>query len=102
MLKKFAHTFHFNRKLLLFTAGWITVGLPVFGQRVAAPSADGAQIAESAAKLPAFEVVSVKPNKSGNGFELTYTPDGFTATNMPLQPVIVNAYNLRDQKRRFR
>lgn len=98
MIKKMAHKLHFNRKLLLFTAGCIVVSFPVLGQSVAAQSAGGAQIAESAAKAPAFEVVSVKPNKSGNGFELAFTPNGFTTTNMPLQPVIVNAYNLRDQK----
>jgi hypothetical protein len=85
MLKNMAHKPRFNRKLLLFTAGWITVSFPVLSQRVAAPSAGGAQIAELAAKVPAFDVVSVRPNKSGNGFKLTYTPNGFTTINMPRQ-----------------
>lgn len=62
------------------------------------PSMGGPQVADAAAKAPVFEIVSVRPNKSGKGFALTYTPDGFATTDMPLQPVIVNAYNLRDQE----
>ena len=98
MLEHIARRQDFNRKLLLFTAGWIAVGLPVLGQRGAVSSGGETQIADVPAKAPAFEVASVRPDKSGKGFELTYTPNWFTATNMPLQPVIVNAYGLRDQK----
>src|ERR1700728_679184 len=98
MLEHFARRQNFKRKLLLFTAGWIGIPLPVLGQRGAVPSGGETQIADVTAKAPVFEVVSVRPDKSGKGFELTYTPNGFTATNMPLQPVIVNAYGLGDQK----
>lgn len=89
---------HFHRKLLLFAAGWLAVATPTWGQRDLAPSVSGAQVADAASKAPAFEVVSVRPNKSGKGFAMTYTPDGFATIDMPLQPVIVNAYNLRDQE----
>jgi uncharacterized protein (TIGR03435 family) len=98
MLEHIARRQNFNRKLLLFIAGWIAFALPVLGQRSAVPSGGETQIADIADKAPAFEVVSVSPDKSSKGFELTYTPNGFTATNMPLQPVIVNAYGLRNQK----
>jgi len=43
-----------------------------------------------------FDVVSIRQKISGQGFALRYEPDGFTATDMPIQAVIVNAYTLRD------
>jgi uncharacterized protein (TIGR03435 family) len=47
---------------------------------------------------PAFEVASVKPNKSGErGSRLGMSPNGrMTATNVSLKQLITNAYNLRD------
>jgi len=53
-----------------------------------APSAD----------TPAFEVASVKPNKSGDGrVMIGMQPGGrFTATNVPLRMLIRNAYQLQD------
>jgi uncharacterized protein (TIGR03435 family) len=87
-------------RLRLFTvacvAGWATVVLPVLGH--GGVPVNGMQPTDKARKLPAFEVVSVRPNKSGKGLELSYAPDGFSLTNLPIQPVIVNAYNLRDPK----
>jgi uncharacterized protein (TIGR03435 family) len=87
---------HFKRMLLLI-AGLIAAGLPGMGQSGAMPS----RATDNATKSPAFEVVSVRPNKSGQGFGMNFTPNGFIATNMPLQPVIVMAYNLRDPKLRL-
>jgi uncharacterized protein (TIGR03435 family) len=98
MLQQIARKLNFNRRLSLFVAGWIAVAALALGQGTAARSGRGVQISDAAAKVPAFEVVSVRLNKSGKGFGLTYTSDGFTTTNMPLQSVIVNAYNLRDQQ----
>ena len=89
---------NFNLKLLLFAAGWTATAMLALGQRSAVPNGSGAQLVDIVTKAPTFEVVSVRPNKSGKGFALGFTPDGFTATNMPLQPVIVNAYNLRNQE----
>lgn len=49
---------------------------------------------------PAFEVASVKPNKSGDGrVMLGIQPGGrFTATNVPLRMLIRNAYLLQDSQ----
>jgi uncharacterized protein (TIGR03435 family) len=84
----------FIEKALFFSAGWMLVAVSTWGQPITVLSGGGTQ----APKVPTFEVVSVRPNKSGKGFALTFTPDGFITTNMPLQPVIINAYNLRDHK----
>jgi uncharacterized protein (TIGR03435 family) len=48
--------------------------------------------------VPAFEVASVKPNKSGDGRVLLGVQPGgrFTATNVTLRMLIRNAYQLQD------
>lgn len=47
---------------------------------------------------PAFEVVSVKPNKSGELLPIVTPPSGgrFSATNVPLKLMIMFAYNKSD------
>ena len=52
------------------------------------------------AAAPAFEVASVKPNKSGPGpTMLGIQPGGrFTATNIPLRLLIRNAYQVQDSQ----
>jgi len=54
--------------------------------------------AQAPAGAPAFEVASVKPNKSGDRrIMLGMQPGGrFTATNVPLRMLIRNAYRLQD------
>jgi uncharacterized protein (TIGR03435 family) len=44
---------------------------------------------------PKFETVSIRQNVSGAGMRITYTPDGYIATGISLQPTIVNAYAYR-------
>jgi uncharacterized protein (TIGR03435 family) len=57
----------------------------IFGQSVATP--------------PAFEVASVKPNKSGDGaWRFGTSHADITATNVPLQVLITNAYGVRDHQ----
>ena len=56
-------------------------------------SAQAPQPADTAA--PAFEVASVKPNKTGApGGSFVMPPGRFTATNIPLKVLITNAYQL--------
>ena len=54
--------------------------------------------AQAAAGSPAFEVASVRPNKSGDGrVMLGVQPGGrFTATNVPLKMLLRQAYNVQD------
>jgi uncharacterized protein (TIGR03435 family) len=56
-----------------------------------------ASLASAQTPGPAFEVASVKPNKSGEqGSRVGMAPNGrFTATNVTLKQLITNAYNLR-------
>jgi Protein of unknown function (DUF3738) len=48
---------------------------------------------------PVFEVVSIKPNKSGDALVgIQSTTDGFTATNYTLQKLIRVAYGVQDDQ----
>ena len=48
---------------------------------------------------PRYEVASIKPNKSaGDMIRLTGRPDGFTGTNITLQMLIRNAYEVEDNQ----
>ena len=52
------------------------------------------------AQSPAFEVASVKPNKSGDVQALMYPQPGgrFTATNVTLRALIIGAYSLQESQ----
>lgn len=53
-----------------------------------------AQAAATHAKLTVFEVVSFRPNKSGSDkiSTISFTPDGFRATNVPVMGVLLSTY----------
>ena len=56
-----------------------------------------AQAPQAQTASPTFEVASVKPNKSGDGFvQLGGRGGQFTITNAPLRLIIRNAYRLQD------
>jgi uncharacterized protein (TIGR03435 family) len=59
--------------------------------------APGASITSTAAgpKIPAYDVVSIKPDKSGNGTSFTnLPPDGFVGTNVSLDSLVFSAYDI--------
>lgn len=63
------------------------------------PSVTKAQTAEAETQVatPIYDVVSIVPNKSDNGNWGINTHDAsFTATNISLQSLVANAYNIRD------
>ena len=60
-----------------------------------AAAAIAAQTTQSPEPAPAFEVASVKANKTGDaGGSLAMPPGRFTATSIPLKVLITNAYQL--------
>ena len=74
-----------RRRVLLFAVGWAVFGVAAFAQSVAAD-----------AKPLAYDVVSVKLNKSGLGMmRIMNMPDRFSMTNMGLKQLIQNAYGLK-------
>jgi len=89
---------HFSRILLFLVAGLMAVGVPSgFGQAGAASSGAASPGATADVKLPAFDVVSVKPNKSTSGMiRIMFKPDGYAASNVSLKMLIQGAYGIRE------
>jgi uncharacterized protein (TIGR03435 family) len=80
MLKRFAH-------LTVLVASIVPT---VFAQQ--APAA-------ASTKVPTFDVISVRPNKSdSHGITLGYTPDGLRAVNIPILFLIKEAFGLNDDQ----
>ncbi len=63
----------------------------------ASEAASGVAATDAGIKLPVFDVVSVKPNKSESGMiRVMNKPDGYTATNVSLKMLIQMAYGIRE------
>lgn len=76
-------------KLLLPAVIWTTLIAPAFTQ-VGMPPSQSANV-----MVPAFDVASVKQNKSDSGNSWTNEPsDGYSARNVPLKQLIMNAYGI--------
>jgi uncharacterized protein (TIGR03435 family) len=57
-----------------------------------------AQVENASAKLPAYDVVSIKLNKSGSGSVDTESNlTRYAATNIPLKKLLANAYDIREE-----
>jgi uncharacterized protein (TIGR03435 family) len=71
--------------------------LPAFAQTASPAPA----LAPAAQKLPAYEVVTIKPHQAGldNGMSASSTADGFSASGMTFPVLLQNAFSLktRDQ-----
>jgi bla regulator protein BlaR1 len=95
----------FSRKLLLSTAGFASVAVPVvFGLLNATQSRAEGQAQITGALPPLYEVVSInptsiKPNKSGGPLgSMWFATDEFTATDVTLRMVIKAAYKIEDDQ----
>jgi len=89
-----------GRKALLATVATILLAGPLlFGLMQETPNQSGPVFASSDPKLPAFEVASIKPDKSGtNSIMLRITPSGFIAHNLSLRELIRQAYRIQDDQ----
>ena len=89
-----------SKKLLLAAAGMIAAAGPVvFGLIREPQNFVRLQVAAAAAKLPAYEVASIKPDKSGtDNMMLHTTPVGLSAINIPLKELIRQAYRVEDKQ----
>jgi bla regulator protein blaR1 len=97
MNESIARKLDFSRKLLLSAAGLLAVVVPIFfGLVNATPIRAQTQSETAAAGAPdleshGFESASIKPHKSSGAVEMSrvsFTPYGFTATNVTLQTLI--------------
>jgi hypothetical protein len=87
-----------NMLPLVCEAMGLTVAL-IFGLLYATQSQAQTQAEDAAVKLPAFEVASVKPDRSGTQMMMfRFTPDGLNATNSPLKMLIQQAYGVEENQ----
>jgi len=106
MTKNVASKLNFSRKLLLSTAGILSVLLPVVyglvrpaqGQE---PSSSQNAAPNAAVLNPAGAHVSISPGDSGNGViqqRIIYSPNGLTAKNETLLDLIKLAYGVQENQ----
>jgi uncharacterized protein (TIGR03435 family) len=88
---------NFSRRLLLLVIGSMALTAPVvLGQVSAALGGAAPATVTTDVKVPEFDVVSVRPNKSDNGMMRTmFKPDGYSATNVSPKMLIQMAYGIR-------
>ena len=107
MNESIARKFDFSRKLLLIAAGLLAVVMPIFfGLVNATPIRAQTQSETAAAGAPdleshGFESASIKPHKSSGAVEMSrvsFTPYGFTATNVTLQTLIRDVYRVQESQ----
>jgi uncharacterized protein (TIGR03435 family) len=68
----------------------------LLGQAIVALGGPASPNATEDVKVPVFDVVSVKPNKSDNGMmRIMFKPDGYSATNVFVKLLIQTAYGIR-------
>jgi uncharacterized protein (TIGR03435 family) len=85
------HNLNIGRKLLLTTAGALAVAGPIL---VGLANAPRSRAQSQAPSRPAFEVASVKPNKSEGMMELGGHNEKFNALRISLEGLIEYAYNI--------
>jgi bla regulator protein blaR1 len=99
MTHRKAHNLDWRRKSLLTAAGAAALIGPIAIGAVCAPSSR-AQSQSAVANPPAFEVASVKPNKSATGRNsMDRSPGGgLTAMNATLKMLLKAAYHIHDHQ----
>jgi uncharacterized protein (TIGR03435 family) len=96
MDKSGSHTLGCTRSLVFLSALFVVLVPGVFGQTNAGQSGTASQTASAEAKVPAFDVVSIKPNKSGSGNNSTnFSNNSFSATNISVKMLLEDAYGVK-------
>jgi uncharacterized protein (TIGR03435 family) len=96
MMKRGVRRLNFGRRSLLLVVGWVAVATSVLGQTGAVQGGATSTTVATDIKVPEFDVVSVKPNKSdGGGMRIMFNTDGYSATNVSAKLLIQVAYGIR-------
>lgn len=86
----------FTRNHVFFSALFVVLVPGAFGQANAGQSGTASPAASATIKVPVFDVVSIKPNKSGSGNVNTNTSsDSFSATNVSVKMLLEDAYGVK-------
>ncbi len=100
MTRQTASKLTFGRKLLLAVAGTAAIAGPIVFGLINAPAGQAQSPAAATTPAPAFEVVSIKPDRAGNGRTMiSMHPNGrFTAENISLKFLLQEAYRVKDSQ----
>jgi uncharacterized protein (TIGR03435 family) len=99
MTEHVARRLNRTRKLLLRAAGVMAVTAPIaFGLTCAAQAGAQSQANDVAARLPAFEVVSIRPGNATDYSGYRQLPDGLSVDGSVMD-LVVNAYAPSDNTR---
>jgi beta-lactamase regulating signal transducer with metallopeptidase domain len=90
---------NFGKKLLLSAAAFVAMGVPIIFGLMTATQGRAQSQDEGTATVPAFVTPSLKPDKSSGRVALMIKPDGMTATNVPPQMLLREAYKVEDSRR---
>jgi uncharacterized protein (TIGR03435 family) len=95
--KQLANKLSFTRKALLAAAALAAIAGPVTLGIIKAPQASGSAVEPEgdSARMPRYDVVSVKPNKSGDGMAFAPRRNGFLATSVSLRQLVWRAYGVK-------
>ena len=87
------------RRILSIIPGAVALAVPLaFGLVYATPNRGETQREDTAAKLPAYDVAAIKPDKSGMGPRILFSADRLTATRVTLKFLIKMAYGVEDDQ----
>ena len=88
-----------GRKLLLGTAGFSAVLLPLMLGAVRTALAEE-RAEDAAARLPKFEVASIKPHQSGQTMQIMMRmlPDGINISGLPMERLMLMTFGLPENR----
>ena len=79
--------------------GFAVISLIVFLSSIFSARSQGTTRSDDLnANLPKFDAVSIRPSSNASGTMLLLTPDGISATNIPLQLILRQAFGVEDDR----
>jgi bla regulator protein BlaR1 len=100
MTNRVVRNLAFSRKLLLWAAGLAAIAIPTaIGLFHFSGAVVLARAQDAPADIPKFDVVSIKPNKSGEmRIMMRFLPDGITMEGVPAQLMLTQAFNVEEDR----
>ncbi len=97
MDERVSRTLGCTRSLVFLSALFVVLVPGVFGQTNAGQSGTASQATRTETRVPAFDVVSIKPNKSssGNNNSTSFSSESFSATNVSVKMLLEDAYDVK-------
>ncbi|HEY1744811.1 MAG TPA: TIGR03435 family protein [Granulicella sp.] len=97
MNKSYSRTLDCTRSLVFLSALFVAAAPGAFGQTHAGQSGASSQATLAETRVPMFDVVSIKPNKSGSGNNnsTSFSGESFSATNISVKMLLEDAYDVK-------